>query len=222
MAERKTFVILGLGVFGSTIAKQLANHNYEVIAVDKDINCVERMADIVTQSVCADFTDIDQLRTIGVQDCDCAVVATGGYLEESVIGVMNLKELNVPYVLAKARNKRFEQILLKIGCDRVVRPEKEMGERIAKRLVSQNIVDIIDLDDEYSIIEIAAPSKWVGGTLKDLNLRAKYGINVIGIRKKINEHLSMSPDANYTIEKTDYILVIAENELFDEHTDIFH
>ncbi len=220
MSERKTYAILGLGVFGSTIAKQLSEFNYEVIAIDKDINCVDRLVDIATQPVCADFTDIEQLRSIGVQDCDVAVVATGSHLEESVIAVMNLKELNVPYVLAKAKNKRFKDVLLKMGVDRVVRPEKEMGERIAKRLISNNIVDIVDLDDDYSIVEIAAPKKWVGNTLIGLNLRKDYGVNVIGIRKNPGEHLSMNPVADYLIEKTDYLLVIAENEFFNKLSEV--
>ncbi len=218
MAERKTYVILGLGIFGSTIAKQLSKYNYEVIAIDKSLTCVERMADVVTQAVRADFTDIDQLRAIGVQDCDAAVVATGSLLEESVIGVMNLKELGVPYILAKAKNKKYREILLKIGADRVVRPEKEMGERIAKRLISQNIVDIIEIDGDYSMIEVIAPAKWVGNSLRGLQLRSRFGINVLGIRKNPDDHLIMTLDADYVIEKTDAVLMIAENDFFEKHS----
>ncbi len=220
MAKTKTIAILGLGIFGSTIAKQLSKYNYEVIAVDKDMSCVERLSNLVTQAVRADFTEIEQLRSIGVQDCDAAVVATGSLLEESVMAVMNLKELGVPYILAKAKNKKYMEILLKIGADRVVRPEKEMGERIAKRLISQNIMDIIDLDDEYSIVEILAPEKWCKKTLRTLDLRAKYGINVLGVRKNSQEHLSISPSADYVIEEKDCLLVIAENSLFSKFDDI--
>lgn len=220
MAKTKTYAILGLGIFGSTIAKQLSEYNYEVIAIDQDISCVERLSDVVTQAVRADFTDIDQLRAVGVKDCDAAVVATGSHLEESIMAVMNLKELGVPQVLAKAKNKKYMEILMKIGADYVVRPEKEMGERIAKRLISRNIVDIIDLDDEYSIIEILAPEKWIGHTLRDLNLRAKYGINVLGVRKNPNDHLSISPAADYEIEDNDCLLVIADNDLFGKFDDI--
>lgn len=220
MGTRNTYAILGLGIFGSTIAKQLSQFNYEVIAIDRDITCVERLSDIVTQAVRADFTDIEQLRAIGVQDCDYAVVATGSHLEESIMAVMNLKELGVPYVLAKAKNKKYMEILTKIGADRIVRPEKEMGERIAKRLISQNIMDIIDLDDEYSIIEILAPEKWVGKTFKELDLRNKFGINVLGIRKNPKDHLSISPAADYVIDPNDCLLVIADNTLFSKFEDI--
>ncbi|MEF9967860.1 MAG: TrkA family potassium uptake protein, partial [Longicatena sp.] len=120
----------------------------------------------------------------------------------------------VPYILAKAKNKKYMQIFEKIGADRVIRPEKEMGERVAKQLVSKNIVDLIDIDSEYSVVEIIAPEIWVGKPLKDLNLRAKYGINILGIRKKPKEHLSISPNADYVIELDDRLLVIADNTVF--------
>lgn len=137
MSEMKQYVILGLGIFGSTIAKTLSQYNHEVIAIDKDLACVDRVSDFVTQAIQADFTDIDQLRAIGIQDCDAAVVATGSHLEESIMGVMNLRELGIPFIMAKAKNKKYMQILQKIGADYVVRPEKEMGERVAKKLVSR-------------------------------------------------------------------------------------
>ena len=221
MSEIKQYVILGLGIFGSTIAKTLSGYNHEVIAIDKDLACVDRVSEFVTQAIQADFTDIDQLRAIGIQDCDAAVVATGSHLEESIMGVMNLRELGIPFIMAKAKNKKYMQILQKIGADYVVRPEKEMGERVAKKLVSRNIIDLIDIDDDYSIVEIAAPSKWVGKTLKALELRTNYGINVLGIRKHPNEHLSISPDAFYTIEQDDQLLVIADNKIFHKFESLF-
>ncbi|MEG0076574.1 potassium channel family protein [Anaerorhabdus sp.] len=212
--KSKTYAILGLGIFGSTIAKALSDYNYEIIAVDRDITCVDRIAEFVTNAVQADITDIEQLRSIGIQDCDVAVVATGSHLEDSIMAIMNLKELGVPYVLAKAKNKKFMQIFEKIGADRVIRPEKEMGERVAKQLISRNIVDLIDIDSEYSVVEIIAPESWVSKSLKNLNLRADYGINILGIRKKPGEHLSISPDAEYVIEQNDRLLVIADNAVF--------
>lgn len=106
MSEMKQYVILGLGIFGSTIAKTLSQYNHEVIAIDKDLACVDRVSDFVTQAIQADFTDIDQLRAIGIQDCDAAVVATGSHLEESIMGVMNLRELGIPFIMAKAKNKK--------------------------------------------------------------------------------------------------------------------
>jgi len=214
--KQKTYAILGLGIFGSTIAKTLSEYNCEVIGIDKDISCVERVSEFATQAVQADFTDIDQLRAIGVEDVDVAVVATGSRLEESIMAILNLKELGVPYILAKAKNKMYMQILLKIGADKVVRPEKEMGERVAKTLLSRNVIEMVDIDDEYSIMELHAPRNWVGKALSDLDLRAKYGVNILGIRKHPGESLKISPAADYIIETDDQLLVIVQNDEFEK------
>lgn len=214
--KQKTYAILGLGIFGSTIAKTLSEYNCEVIGIDKDISCVERVSEFATQAVQADFTDIDQLRAIGVEDVDVAVVATGSRLEESIMAILNLKELGVPYILAKAKNKMYMQILLKIGADKVVRPEKEMGERVAKTLLSRNVIEMVDIDDEYSIMELHAPRNWVGKALSDLDLRAKYGVNILGIRKHPGESLKISPAADYIIEPDDQLLVIVQNDEFEK------
>ncbi|MHC1735930.1 MAG: TrkA family potassium uptake protein [Erysipelotrichaceae bacterium] len=214
--KQKTYAILGLGIFGSTIAKTLSEYNCEVIGIDKDITCVERVSEFATQAVQADFTDIDQLRAIGVEDADVAVVATGSRLEESIMAILNLKELGVPYILAKAKNKMYMQILLKIGADKVVRPEKEMGERVAKTLLSRNVIEMVDIDDEYSIMELHAPRNWVGKALMDLELRTKYGVNILGIRKHPGESLKISPAADYVIEPDDQLLVIVQNDEFEK------
>lgn len=214
--KQKTYAILGLGIFGSTIAKTLSEYNCEVIGIDKDISCVERVSEFATQAVQADFTDIDQLRAIGVEDADVAVVATGSRLEESIMAILNLKELGVPYILAKAKNKMYMQILLKIGADKVVRPEKEMGERVAKTLLSRNVIEMVDIDDEYSIMELHAPRNWVGKALIDLELRTKFGVNILGIRKHPGESLKISPAADYIIETDDQLLVIVQNDEFEK------
>jgi trk system potassium uptake protein TrkA len=213
--KQKIYAVLGLGIFGSTIAKTLSEFNYDVIALDKDISCVDRASEFVTEAVQVDFTDIEQLRAIGVGDVDVAVVATGARLEESIMAIMNLRELGVPYILAKAKNKTYREILLKIGADKVVRPEKEMGERVAKQLLSRNVVDMIDIDDNYSIVEMIPPRKWVGSSLKTLDLRNHYGINVLGIRKAQGARLSISPGPDYVIEETDQLLVIADTAVFE-------
>ncbi|MCI6271773.1 MAG: TrkA family potassium uptake protein [Erysipelotrichaceae bacterium] len=213
--SRKSYAVLGLGVFGSTIATTLASFDYDVIAVDLDNSCVERVLDDVTSAVVADITDIDQLKAIGIGDVDCAIVATGTHLEDSIMAIMNLKELNVPYIVAKAKNKKYMQILERVGADRVIRPEKEMGVRVAKQLVSPNIVDLIDIDNKYSVIEILAPNNWVNNTLAKLNLRNRFGVNVLGVRKSATAPLSISPSADYLIEADDRLLVIASKEKFD-------
>lgn len=213
--KRKTFAIMGLGIFGSTVAKTLSEYGYDVIGMDLDLANVDRVAEYVTQAVQADFTDIEQLRMAGVSDVDVAIIATGSKLEASIMAVLHLKELGVPFILAKAKNKVNMQILLKIGADRVIRPEKEMGERVAKSLLSQNIIDLVDIDDEYSMMELQAPKDWIGKPLKDLDLRARFGVNVLGYRSAESAKLNLSIGADYIISEEDLLLVIVENKKFE-------
>lgn len=211
----RQYAVLGLGIFGSTVAKTLSKYNCEVIALDNDIKCVERMADIVTTAIQGDITDIQQLRAAGVQDCDVAIVSMGSHLEESVMAIINLKELGVPYIVAKAKNKRYMQIFMELGANKVVRPEKEMGEQVAKGVLGKKIIDIVDLDNEYSVVEIPAPASWIGKSLIELDLRREYGINVIGIRAGQQYHMTISPDPEYRIEEQDHIVMISDISQLD-------
>lgn len=197
------------------MAKTLSEYGYDVIGMDIDIANVERVSEFVMQAVQGDFTDIEQLRSSGVMDVDVAVIATGSQLEASVMAVLHLKELGVPFIMAKAKNKTYMQILLKIGADRVVRPEKEMGERVAKSLMSQNIIDMVDIDEDYSMMELSAPADWVGQALKSLDLRAKFGVNVLGVRATGNSKLNLAINADYIIGEEDQLLVIVENNKFE-------
>lgn len=214
--SNRQYAVLGLGIFGSTVAKTLSSYDCEVIALDKDEKCVDRMADIVTQSLVCDITDINQLRETGVQDCDIAVVSMGHHLEESVMAIINLKELGVPYIVAKAKNKRYMQIFKELGANKVVRPEKEMGEQVAKGVLGKNIIDIVDLDKDYSIVEIPTPQKWVGKSLIELDLRKRLGINVVGIRSDAQQHLNVCPDADYQIQADDHLVVISDCKTLDK------
>lgn len=222
MRKKRTFLVLGLGIFGSTIAKELSKYGQDVIVIDSNMSCVERLLDYVSHGVCCDFNDIDQLKSIGVEDVDCAIVATGSHLEESVMAIMNLKELGVPHIIAKAKNKRYAQILLKIGCDRVISPEKEIGIKTAKSLVSKNIVDLIEIDKDYSIVEIKAPENWVGKSLIELDLRNKYNINVLGMRLTSDEHLELNIDPNQPISLNSQLLILADNNTFLNFSRVEH
>lgn len=214
--QNRQYAVLGLGIFGSTVAKTLSRYNAEVIAVDIDSKCVNRMADVVTQAMQCDITDIDQLRAAGIQDCDVAIVSMGNHLEQSVMAIINLKELGIPYIVAKAKNKRYMQIFSKIGANKVVRPEKEMGEQVAKGILGKNIIDIIDLDSEYSVVEIPTPKEWVGKSLIELNLRRRYGINVVGIRNHVTGNLNVCPDAECKIEHDDHMVLIADGDTINK------
>lgn len=211
----RQFAVLGLGIFGSTVAKTLSAFDFDVLALDNDIKCVDRLAEVVTQCMQCDITDKEQLRAAGVADCDIAIIAMGTHLEETVLAIINLKELGVPYIVCKAKNKSYMQIFSKVGADKVVRPEKEAGAMLAKSFLSNSIIDMVDIDSDYSIVEIEVPAKWAGKSLQDLDIRNKYGINVIGVRKHTNMQLSISPSADYVVEAGDHMLVVADVKSFE-------
>ena len=217
----KQYAVLGLGIFGSTVATTLAEYGCEVIAVDQDESCVERVADEVTKAVVANVTDQEELRAIGIEDIDVAIVAIGTHLEEAVLATMNLKELGVPYVIAKAKNKQFMKILEKVGANKVIRAEKDMGHKVAKSLLRKSIVDLVELDEDYSVVEIKAPLDWVGKNFIDLNIRRVYNMNIIGIKHGDEDHLSLDVAPEYVIQNGDHFLVIGktkELERFDYMT----
>lgn len=216
--KKNTYAILGLGIFGSTIAKNLSRYGHDVIAIDIDMAQVERMSEYVSHAVCLNITDIEQLKAVGIEDVDCAVVATGSRLEDSIMCIMNLKELGVKNIIAKAKNRKYSEVLLKIGANEVVLPEKEIGRRVAKRLVSPDIIDLFDIDSEFSIVEIHVLEAWVGYTLSELNLRNNFGINVIGIRR--DKKLTLTVDPNELITKDDELIIACKNDLFERFSEL--
>lgn len=219
--EDKQYAIIGLGIFGSTVATELANHGQEVIVLDKDEHCVARVADEVTRAIVGDATDKEELNAAGIGDCDIVIVAIGTNLEAAVLTVMNLKELGVPYIIAKAMNKQYMKILEKVGANRVIRAEKEMGIKLAKSLLRKSIIDLVELDDEFSLVEIKAPSDWVGKNFVTLNIRRVYGMNIIGVKHGVDGKLSLDVLPEDLISKDDYFLVIGktkELERFDYMT----
>jgi len=207
---RKIIGVLGLGVFGSTIAKELGENGYDVIAVDKNIEDVERIEPYVVQAVQGDIRNMELLKSIGFENCDVAVVGTGSNLESGVLAVLNCRKLEIPHIIAKAKNKTYKEILLEIGADEVIRPEKEMGDKVARNLMRNHILDVINLDESNSLIELMPPEKWVGKTLVELDLRKRYELNVIGVRKDKLSTTEFSIDPNMKIS-TDMILVAVGN-----------
>lgn len=214
--ENKQYVVLGLGVFGSTVAKTLSQYGCEVLAIDKDPDCVQRVSEFVTKAVIGDVTDCQFLIDLGVEEFDVGIVAIGNHLEESLLGVLNLKEIGVPYIIAKAKNKRFKSVLEKIGADCIVRPEKDMGERVARSLLRKNITDLIEIDENYSIVEMKVPQAWIGHSLLNLDLRKNYGINILGLRDAQTHDLTLSVDPHYVIQVNDRFLMIAETEKIEK------
>ncbi len=215
----KQYVVLGLGIFGSTVVKTLSEYGCEILAIDKDPECVSRIAEYATKAVIGDVTDLEFLKSLGVDEFDIGIMAIGDHLEEAVLATMNLKECGVPYIVAKAKNKRFKVVLEKVGADSVIRPEKDMGVRLAKRFLRKNITELIELDSENSIAEIIVPQAWVGKTLNELNLRQVAGINILGKRNPETNKLELPVDPHEVLKYGDRYIVLARTDKI-EHYDL--
>lgn len=206
----KQFVVIGLGSFGVSVAKSLYEMGNDVLAIDKDEELVQSISDSVTHAVQADATDENVLKSLGVKNFDVAVVTIGSDMQSSTMVTMLVKDLGVKYVIAKAHNELHARVLYRVGADRVVMPEKEMGIRVARSIVSTNLLDFIELSKEYSIIEIIPLDEWVQKSLQEINMRKRYGLNVIAA-KKMGEEIVVSPGADYIIEDGDILVVCGNN-----------
>ena len=205
----KSYVVIGLGRFGQTLARQLCMLGAEVLAMDVSNDLVQQVADDVTHAVVGDAQDKDVLRALGVRDFDCAIVAIGSNLAASVLTVMNLQELEVPYIICKAHDETHRRVLEKLGVNRVVIPEQENAARLARSLNSHNVLDYIELSEDYGILEIPAPKSWIGKTLKELNIRAKLGVNIIAVES--GDKTNVSPSADYRVSEGDIMVVLGDN-----------
>jgi trk system potassium uptake protein TrkA len=206
----KQFVVIGLGRFGSSVAKTLYSLGNEVLAIDIDEETVQEISDSVTHAVQADATDESTLRSLGIRNFDVAVVTIGANVQSSIMVTLLVKEMGVKYVIAKAQNELHAKVLYKIGADRVVFPERDMGVRVGHNLCSSNILDYIELSPDYSIMELTAIEDWEGKTLRELNMRSKYGINVMAIKR--GNDINISPTADDFIKPGDVLVVIGGTE----------
>lgn len=211
----KTIGVLGLGVFGSTIAKELGENGYDVIAVDNKQEDIERIEPYVVKAVEGDIGDLKLLQSIGFENCDVAVVATGSSLESSVLAVLNCKKLKIEQIIAKAKNKVYKEILESIGATQVVRSEKEMGVKIARNLMRNNILEVFDIDEHVAIIEFFPPKKWIGKTLNELDLRREFEINIIGIKTDMDSKMNVYIDPEYKISQSDLLIAIGHSDKFE-------
>lgn len=203
-----SYVVIGLGLFGSSVARQLCALGAEVLAIDIHPELVQQISSDVTSAVVADARDADVLRALGAHECDGAVVAIGDDLAGSVLATMNLKELGVKHIVCKAHDEVHRKVLQKLGADKVVIPEKEVADKLARSLTSHNVLDFIELSSDYGIMEIPAPKTWVGKNLKELDVRAKLGVNIIAIQR--HGKVSVSPRAEFLIEKNDILVVLGD------------
>ncbi|OBR96576.1 MULTISPECIES: TrkA family potassium uptake protein [Clostridium] len=212
--SKKQYIVLGLGKFGASVATTLYNLGNDVLAVDSKEEVVQEISPYVTQAMQTDISDEENLKSLGVNNFDAAIIGVGTNLQSSVIATLILKEMGVKYILAKANTEIQAKILYKIGADKVVFPERDTAFRVAHSLASENILELIELSSEYGITEIFAFEKWYDKTLKELNIRSKYGINIIAIKR--NDSIYVSPKSDYKISKGDILIVIGKyNEIED-------
>lgn len=206
----KSYVVVGLGRFGSAVSRELSRLGCEVLAMDVSSDLVSQVANEVTHAVVGDGQDKEVLRALGVAEFDCAIVAIGGDLSASVLATMNLKELGVPKIMCKAHDETHRRVLEKLGADQVVIPEQEQACRLARSLSSPNVLDYIELSDEYGIIEVPVPTSWDGKSLRELNVRAKLGVNILAVRR--NESFTVSPAADFAMAQGDIVVVLGDSK----------
>lgn len=206
----KQYAVLGLGRFGESVAIELSNNGYDVLAIDKNENIVQNISEHVRFAVKADVTDIEALRSLGLGNFDVAIIAIGTDIDSSIMATLLAKELGVKLIISKAQNNMHEKILKKIGADRVIFPEREMAQRIANNLMSGNIIDYLELSHDYSIVEIEVLPEWVGKNLLQLNFRNTYGVNVVALKRDGHIIVALNPTANF--KENDVLIVIGSNE----------
>ena len=195
---KRQFVVIGCGRFGTSVAMKLNELGSEVMVVDNNEEIIQDISEYVTHAVQADATDENTIRSLGIRNFDVAVVTIGSDIQSSILITLMCKELGVKHVVAKAQNELHAKVLYKIGADRVVFPEREMGIRIAKNLVYENVLDYVELDPRYGIAEIYAPDEWIGKTIKELDLRSKHHINVLGLKQGADLNVQFDPEEELT------------------------
>lgn len=205
------FIVIGLGRFGSSLARELVGLGYEVLGIDKDPEAVKDISKSITHAALVDSTEESALRAFGIRNFDCAVVAIGDDIQASIMTAILLKELGVKTVVAKALSITHGKVLERIGVDRIIFPERDMGVRVAHQLVSPNLLDYIELSRDYTIAELSAPAKIAGMTLAELNMRARFGCSMVAINKKTGGMI-VAPSAHDVVEETDIMVVIGTNE----------
>lgn len=210
----KSYIVIGLGRFGMEMAAKLYECGEDVLAIDTDENIIDKFADRVTRAVAADARDIDVLRKLGAGSFDRAVVAVGSDLAASALITMNLKTLGVSYIICKAHDDTYREILERLGADRVIIPEREMADKLSLGLTSAGIMEYIELSNEYGIVEMAAPEAWHGKSIRQLDLRSVYGANVISVRQ--GEELRIPPDIDAEMDENTALVILASYKTLEK------
>jgi trk system potassium uptake protein TrkA len=208
--KKKQFAVIGLGRFGGSICKSLSEQGLEVLAIDFDEDKVNEFSSIATHAVIADTTDESVLKSLGIRNFEHVIVAIGDNIQASILTTLILKELGVIHITVKAQNDYHEKVLRKIGADKIVHPERDMGIRIAHHITSNSVLDYLELSEEHSIVEVIASKKMDGKTLIELDVRAKFGVNIVAIKEE--DKINVSPQADQLIHRGDILIVIGGDE----------
>ncbi len=211
---KKHILVLGLKTFGMSIVKQLSKYNCEVLALDRSMDRVEEADLYATQAIQIDTKDTEKMNTLSLNNFDIAIITLES-VEESIMAAMLFQEAGISEIIVKAINEMHKKILEKMGIDKVISPETEMGIKLAKSIMNESVIDAINFSDEYSIVEINALSKWVGKPLVKLFLRDNYGMNVLCI-KNANKDLEIFPSLEYIVEEKDILVALADNNKLNE------
>ena len=211
---RKQYAVFGLGSFGESVAVTLQELGCEVVVVDNHMERIENISPYVSYVVQADIEDPEVIRSLGARNLDGVVVAVADDMEASIMATLVSKEIGVPYVLAKAKNDLHAKVLKKIGADSIIFPEKEIGQSVARNLVSGEFVDWISLSPDYSITEIAVPEKWIGKSLSEIDVRRTKDVNVVGVR--IGEKIQVTIDPEEPLQKEMMLIMIGSNEALEK------
>lgn len=218
MTAKQNYVIIGLGRFGGSVCRTLVEAGQEVLAIDNNEDRVNEYMNIATHAVVANAQDEMALRSLGIRNFDCVIVAIGEDIQASILVTLMVKEMGVAKVVAKAQDTYHAKVLEKIGADEVVHPERDMGERLAHRLVSKNILDYLELSEEFTLVEIqVSNSKFYDKSLLELNFRQRFNLTVVAIRR--GDNVIISPNADEVVKMDDHLLVIGETtdvEYLDE------
>lgn len=211
---RKQYAVFGLGSFGESVAVTLQELGCEVVVVDNHMERIENISPYVSYAVQADIEDPEVIRSLGARNLDGVVVAVADDMEASIMATLVSKEIGVPYVLAKAKNDLHAKVLKKIGADSIIFPEKEIGQSVARNLVSGEFMDWISLSPDYSITEIAVPEKWIGKSLSEIDVRRTKDVNVVGVR--IGEKIQVTIDPEEPLQKEMMLIMIGSNEALEK------
>ncbi|WP_067839843.1 potassium channel family protein [Amphibacillus sediminis] len=209
---KREFAVIGLGRFGGSVCRELSAEGMDVLAIDTMESKVSQFRNIASHAVIADATDERVLKELGIRNIDHVIVAIGEDIQASILTTLMLKELGIKKVTAKAQNDYHEKVLNKIGADQVIHPERDMGRKIAHSIISNNILDHLELSDDHSIVEIKAGKKLVNQTLVDLDIRANYGCNVVAIKSGQTDEINVSPMADEMIHDGDILVIIGADK----------